>query len=172
MEVIVTVGISGSGKSTWSREFIKNNKNSIIICPDDIREELTGDINNQSYNYKVFKLAYSRLEDFVKNNKYDYVIFDSTCCNRKTLTEIIAICNSSRNEEDIDFKIRIKIFKSDPEVSKSRVKFDLDSGVNRSRVPDEIIDKQFSNFIRVKDAINELSVIENLFIEDDDIIYS
>jgi predicted kinase len=168
MEVIVTIGISGSGKSTWSKEFIRNNKNTIIICPDDIRIELTGDINNQSLNYRVFKLAYSRLEEYIKENKYDYIIFDSTCCNFKTLNEILSTSNVSRNE-DSELKIRIKLFKADPEISKSRIKLDIESGVNRSRVPDEIIDKQYNNYLNVKKSVYKLSIL-NLIIEDDNII--
>ena len=38
--VYLTVGTSGSGKSTFCK-----NHSGIIICPDEIREKVFGDIN-------------------------------------------------------------------------------------------------------------------------------
>jgi len=35
--VLVNVGVPGSGKSTWSREFIENNPGWVKICRDDFR---------------------------------------------------------------------------------------------------------------------------------------
>jgi hypothetical protein len=41
LQAIITVGISGSGKSTWADEFLKNHKNYdhwMIVCRDEIRK--------------------------------------------------------------------------------------------------------------------------------------
>lgn len=40
-KIIVTRGIPGCGKTTWSKEYIKNNPDTIRINRDDIREMLT-----------------------------------------------------------------------------------------------------------------------------------
>ena len=35
--VLMTVGAPASGKTTWARQFVKDNKNTAIVCRDDIR---------------------------------------------------------------------------------------------------------------------------------------
>ena len=47
MELIIPIGISGSGKS---RLYNLNYQDYVKICPDDIRKELTGSISDQSKN--------------------------------------------------------------------------------------------------------------------------
>ena len=58
MEVIIPIGISGSGKS---RLYEKRYKDYEIISPDLIRKELTGDISNQKRNKEVFQIALKRV---------------------------------------------------------------------------------------------------------------
>lgn len=36
-KLFITVGVSGSGKSTWAEEFVKNNPGTVNINRDDIR---------------------------------------------------------------------------------------------------------------------------------------
>jgi predicted kinase len=48
------IGIPGSGKSTW----LKNQDDlQYVVCPDSIRDWLTGDISNQTQNDVVWKIA-------------------------------------------------------------------------------------------------------------------
>jgi predicted kinase len=70
-------GIPGSGKSTYA-EKMKNEYENIVVCSSDaIREELTGNVNNQDLNEEVFKVLHRRVKDNLKagNN----VIYDA--CN-------------------------------------------------------------------------------------------
>lgn len=53
-ELIVLVGPSNSGKSTWAWNNIQD-KNS-VVSTDDIREVLTGDAGDQSANRSVFEI--------------------------------------------------------------------------------------------------------------------
>ena len=74
---IMLCGLPGSGKSTYA-EKMKNNYENLVICSSDaIREELTGNVNNQDLNEEVFKVLYKRVKDNLKagNN----VIYDA--CN-------------------------------------------------------------------------------------------
>ena len=66
--VYLTVGTSGSGKSTFCK-----NHSGIIICPDEIREKVFGDINDQTHNRTVFDIAYYTLEKFLKSNNEEYI---------------------------------------------------------------------------------------------------
>lgn len=40
MKIIMTIGLPASGKSTWAREFIKENKDFVIISKDNFRNEV------------------------------------------------------------------------------------------------------------------------------------
>lgn len=42
MKAIITVGVSASGKSTWARKFVAENRGWEIICRDDIRRQMMG----------------------------------------------------------------------------------------------------------------------------------
>ena len=49
-KLVLPIGISGSGKSyIYNRDY----KDCVQVSPDLIREELTGDISNQSKNKEV-----------------------------------------------------------------------------------------------------------------------
>lgn len=41
--VYITIGYSGSGKSTWAKEFAKNNSNTKIVSPDSFRSMFHGE---------------------------------------------------------------------------------------------------------------------------------
>lgn len=40
MKIIMTIGLPASGKSTWAREFVKENNNFVIISKDNFRDEI------------------------------------------------------------------------------------------------------------------------------------
>ncbi len=77
-KVIVGIGIPGSGKTTFLKEFSANNGYS-YICPDDIREELTGNVSDQSKNAEVWQEAYKRTERELSQG--NSVVFDATFAN-------------------------------------------------------------------------------------------
>lgn len=90
MEVIATVGISGSGKTTWARQFVEHNPNWVLIDTDDIREELWGDPADQREGQLVFQIAYERTREALAQG-YS-VVFCATSINawmRKQLRHII-----------------------------------------------------------------------------------
>lgn len=143
---IITVGISGSGKSTWIRTLV--NQGFIVVSPDDIRREITGTVNNESKNNEVFSLAYQRTIDAINSGKN--VIFDATNLISKYRIDML---NKLKQNIDIEFDAFAKIFDGDPEISKQRIAKDIESGVDRSNVPSHVIDRQFINF---KTDLNKL----------------
>lgn len=76
-EFIMLVGLPGSGKST----LIKRYKEYKVHSSDNIREELTGDVNRQDINNLVFKALHSRVKEDLLNGQS--VIYDATNLNRK-----------------------------------------------------------------------------------------
>lgn len=152
--IICCVGIPGSGKSTWTNNFAKNSKYS-ILCPDLIREELTGNISDQSKNREVFEQFYNRLHYNIKN-KINTVL-DNTACNIKTIDEIYLYCKDKAI-------LCFKIFDVEKEICKQRVKDDLSKGLNRSNVPEVIIDKMSERFYSVLDYLekNNCAIISKM----------
>jgi predicted kinase len=150
--LILPIGISGSGKSTWINSLPKNQFK--LVSPDLIRKELTGNISNQENNSKVFSIAYERTAEYIKNG--ETVIFDATNLDTFYRNSLI---NKIKELSGINFKTYYKLFPANPEISKARIKNDLDSGKERSNVPGEVIDKQFKLY---KDSLGNLSNMINL----------
>jgi predicted kinase len=68
----MTIGLSGSGKSTIAR----GAKNAITLSSDLIRKELFDDINYQGNNEKVFNTLHKRLKEYLLDGKN--VVYDAT----------------------------------------------------------------------------------------------
>ena len=77
---IMMVGLVGSGKSTMAQELAEK-CDANIHSSDAIREELSGDINNQDINDLVFKTLHNRIKEDLRNNKN--CIYDATNINYK-----------------------------------------------------------------------------------------
>ena len=72
---IMMVGLVGSGKSTKAQKLAEE-YNANIYSSDAIREELSGDINNQDINDLVFKTLHKRVKEDLQNGKN--CIYDAT----------------------------------------------------------------------------------------------
>lgn len=73
--VFISVGIPGSGKTTFMSE-MASHLNIRRISPDEIREELTGDITDQSRNSEVWEIAHDRVREELEAERS--VILDAT----------------------------------------------------------------------------------------------
>jgi predicted kinase len=74
----VLCGIPGSGKTTWR---LTNRPDDLVVCPDDIREELTGDPRRQERNGQVFALARARVDAALARGQD--VVVDATNVTRE-----------------------------------------------------------------------------------------
>jgi predicted kinase len=77
---IMLVGLPGSGKSTYANK-LKEDLNCVVHSSDSIREELFGDIKDQSNNNLVFETLHRRVREDLLNGKN--VIYDATNINSK-----------------------------------------------------------------------------------------
>lgn len=75
VKVILGIGIPGSGKTTALKPFAEKNTYS-YISPDEIREELTGSMADQSKNSEVWAESYKRVADALSAG--ETVVFDAT----------------------------------------------------------------------------------------------
>jgi len=136
-ELLVLIGIPGSGKSTWIAQNNISNKYR-VVSPDKIRKELTGDINDQTKNAEVWKVAKQRVVNTLKNGKS--AILDATMTNPEYRQDFIKGLPTSN--------IKAKIFQADPEDVKERIKKDIEAGKDRANVPDEIVDQMYNELVK------------------------
>ncbi|MHA1148909.1 MAG: AAA family ATPase [Promethearchaeota archaeon] len=134
--LLMTIGIPGSGKSTWIRNN-KDLKDYIIVSPDLIRKEITGEISNVEKDRKVWKLAKKRVKKELK--KGHNVILDATNVNgenRRKFLHGLPKC-----------KLQAKIFTISPINAKKRIMDDIMAEKDRSHVPGEVIDAMYQRFL-------------------------
>lgn len=132
------VGIPGSGKSTYLRGV--NNGNVVVVCPDDIRRELTGDVSNQSMNREVWELAERLIMEYLSRGRY--VILDATNVNTAMRNRLVG----KVREFNPGIPTYATMFDADPEVSKERISRDIANGVDRAKVPPEVIDRMYGMY--------------------------
>jgi len=137
--VWVTIGAPLCGKSTWRTNFLKTHPDTLVVCPDDIRKELTGSISDQSRNSDVFQTAYKRLRDGITT--HDDVIFDGTNIRPQTRDEIFDIAGSNPVHYVI-FDVPLDELKRRKIADSERIK-----AGERSDVPEDVIER-FHNQLR------------------------
>lgn len=116
-KLLIPVGISGSGKSTWIKSNI--NSNTIIVSPDEIRKKLTSDISNQTKNGEVWSIAFNEIANALNNKN---VILDATNISS---TDIKRLINYLKQHVNKPFNAYLKIFITNPEIPKERIKNDI-----------------------------------------------
>ena len=87
----VMVGLSGSGKSTIAKKIADDNPNTAIVSSDNIREELTGDYEDQKHNEEVFTVFYDRTRKNLENKQN--IIADATNLTIKSRRAILSKVN-------------------------------------------------------------------------------
>ena len=148
-KLIILVGISGAGKSTWATNYISENKSTIRVNRDDLRKTLIGKLTPDQYKRKdVFRieLLISSVEDGIlhaaKDNSYNAVI-DNTNLKKEHIEHYI----NEYETEDFAFKF-----------------FDMDVPTARMRVIDrdeitpaqvQYVDKQHKQYEQIKEWIIE-----------------
>lgn len=123
-KLILPIGISGSGKSYI---YNKDYKDCVQVSPDLIREELTGDISNQTKNKEVFKLAFKRVDEYL--NKGMDVFFDATNVNKSQRK------NFTDKYIGTDVNVIYVVLPADIDLSWTRIRKDITEQKNRSDVP-------------------------------------
>lgn len=125
----VMIGISGSGKSTYANG-LKTSLNAELVETDAIRQELTGDAEDQSQNGRVFEIARKRVNDILSQEKN--AIIDATSLSMKERKDWIDIGKKNNAE------IRAYFIDTPVSICKSQ------NNKRKRKVPEWVIDKQAS----------------------------
>lgn len=153
-QLIITIGCSGAGKSYV---YEKGYRDFALVCPDDIRKEITGDVSDQSKNREVWDIAYHRLADLVADGKDVY--FSATNCKMKTIREIVNTAKEAN--ENIEITLLTLRDSFDVNLCIKRVQSDIANKVDRSNTLNidektglNIIEKQHHNFLHLQQYFN------------------
>ena len=154
-KLILPIGISGSGKSYI---YNKDYKDCVQVSPDLIREELTGDISNQTKNKEVFKLAFKRVDEYL--NKGMDVFFDATNINKSQRK------NFTDKYIGTDVNVIYVVLPADIDLSWKRIGKDIRENKNRSDVPYFVLvrqKEQYDNSLEL--GFNDENVQEVIYAE-------
>lgn len=149
--LIICVGISGSGKSTWVGDFLKANHNYLRINRDDIRRVLNKDLVDY-YNRKDIAhieeivTSIERNMFFCMTNSDKSIILDNTNLNKKTIEYWLLLASHK------SYKVSFKLFDCDVDTSKSRV-MKRDSYDSLDKV--NYIHRQYKQYNEIKKWILE-----------------
>ena len=140
------VGLAGSGKSTIAKkieyairmsspkydEYGRADK-VVLISSDDIREEILGDVNDQSQNDKVFSHVHKLIKQAVKD--YNHIIVDATNITIKNRRALLNCLDDKKDYHKIAYIVNTPIEKCKENNSK-----------RDRKVPEYVIDNQAKKF--------------------------
>ena len=161
MKLIITGGLSGSGKSTFSRNLVKQDPSFVRVNRDDLRRQIMGEIPKDYYKGKIKEtenhitaLEYQQIRYWLKHGKN--VIVDNTHLQRKYIDKLILYFGEIA---DIEFKI----FDIPLEICIERIKLrDGDVDINylyKQKVAFIKISKEFHNGHLLPRRRNYISLI-------------
>ena len=145
-EFYLMVGLAGSGKSTIVKEIeyairMSSPKydeygradKTIVISSDDIREEILGDVNDQSQNDKVFSHIHKLIKQAVRD--YNHIIVDATNLTIKNRRALLNCLDDKKDYHKIAYIVNTPIEKCKENNSK-----------RDRKVPEYVIDNQAKKF--------------------------
>lgn len=143
-KVIITVGIPGSGKSTWAKNYIDTHEEKVeIIERDQIREEVQEGYYKQKPDRKVERqvtsIAKERLISFLSDKTTETVIISDTNLDRGSRVDLVDLIFKTSSLVSVVIKV----------LSDSR---DLDLCLTRNRnrekvVPEEVVIKFWKQYM-------------------------
>lgn len=84
--LIMMIGAAGSGKSRYVKRHLSHLN---VVCPDDIRMELNGNLTDQTNNQRVWEISMAQLAGYLEARKD--VVLDATGLQRWSRLRILQL---------------------------------------------------------------------------------
>lgn len=143
-KVIITTGMTASGKSTWAKEFVKENQEYTRFCRDDVRAMLNGGdpwihFGAEKHHMNFIENTVTKMRDqaIVKAlSEGKSIVLDETNARSRTFNEICKMLK----KHDFDVTVEEKMFYIDLDTALAR---------DRARTPkvgDEVMAQMWIKF--------------------------
>lgn len=134
LTLIMTCGPVGSGKSTYIENLLLTSLvDAMVLSPDALRKELTGNVSDQSKNGFIF----SQLLPIRMNGAHalgSNILYDATNTTRKARKEIV------KHAKWLGYEVEAHVFRVPIDVCKAR------NAARERVVPNDVIDRQFAQW--------------------------
>lgn len=131
-DLIVLVGISGSGKSTAAQLYKEKFPNILVVSTDALRKELLGSEEDQTNGNLIFKTAYDLTHKYLVSGHN--VVFDATNLTARARKQLLRECGEYA-EQRICHVYTCSVDEA-MEHQKNRVR----------QVPREVVEAQYKKF--------------------------
>lgn len=138
-KIIFMVGIPGSGKSTWARNYVDINKNAIILSRDALRR-MRGQYMLPSQENMISKWMHACFNIALDTN--EDVIIDNTNLKEGYYLEFLNILKNHKNCEF--YEVYLKIVDIDYSLCVYR---NTEGRPINERVPIDVVKHMYNNFI-------------------------
>lgn len=145
-KLIFSVGITGSGKSTFFEDC------DILISTDEIRKNNLKNVDDLSQEKYIFRMALEGIVSLFED--YNVVHFDATNVETKHRTPFLDEIKERVNKMGYDIEFVPLLFPADPEISESRIRKDLEAELDRASSI-HLIEEQFDQYLETKRLIRE-----------------
>lgn len=149
LKLILTVGASGCGKTTWCNEFRVYHPFNIYINPDSMRYVLSGDESDQKRNKDVFFILGAMCE-YEMLFKHSPILIDATNTTVQNRSLWIKLAKK------YNYEICAKIFTANFEEC-------VENNERRERkVPVDVISRQFNSYVSPTkgEGFDEIDIVE------------
>ena len=124
LELIATMGISGSGKTYYSKKY--EEAGYIRINMDLMRKMKYGNMSDQTHNKEIAQIAFAMAEYLLLQGKN--IVFDSVATHRETRELLLKMAQKHRAKT----KLLVLMDSMNIDLCAARVKKDLAANVERS----------------------------------------
>ena len=130
---LMLVGIPAQGKSTYAAYLMATLPNAYLLCPDLIRLEVTGNINDQSKNSLIFKsILPARMAGAKSQGKN--IVYDACSYSASARYSILEQANQ------LGYRVEAHVFRVPLEVCIQR------NETRQKKVPVEVIHRMYRNW--------------------------
>lgn len=131
----ITVGCPASGKSTYVKNYVDDNKqNGMYLSSDELRAKFGSGESDQTCTNQVFSYIKQKISEILQDKNDGYLIIDATSINKKNRKEYIELAKKNKS------KIVAWVFERNRDIL-------IDRNKNRDRVvPIWVIDRMISQY--------------------------